>query len=64
VLYLCGKVQIFVKSGLGYAFIRDFGHIILDRMIHNFLRIELKGESLRKKNAEIRNQNKKEITTP
>ncbi|WP_372483377.1 IS21-like element helper ATPase IstB [Elizabethkingia anophelis] len=41
---------------------------ILDRMVHNSLRIELKGESLRKKKAEadnmMKNQNKKQITAP
>lgn len=41
---------------------------ILDRMVHNSLRIDLKGESLRKKKIETestaKNQNKKEITTP
>ena len=41
---------------------------ILDRMVHNSLRIELKGESLRKKKAEadnmMKNPNKKQITAP
>ncbi len=37
---------------------------ILDRMVHNALRIELKGESLRKKKAENKNELKKEIITP
>ncbi|WP_162071566.1 ATP-binding protein, partial [Chryseobacterium fistulae] len=37
---------------------------ILDRMVHNSLRIELKGESLRKKRGENKTENKQEINTP
>jgi len=36
---------------------------ILDRMVHNSLRIDLKGESLRKKNGENKNELKKKIVT-
>ena len=36
---------------------------IMDRMVHNSLRIELKGESLRKKNVENKSESKKKIMT-
>lgn len=37
---------------------------ILDRMVHNSLRIELKGESLRKKNTISEKKTKNETITP